>query len=134
MRRLIYFSISLLLVFLCSSVAMAGGSLAGKYVGTWTGVNSDGAIKVALTQAPKGEWNAEVSFTLADQEVKCKTVSVKVNGEKLEIVYDFSVSGLDATSTISGQLNGAKLEGKYSTKGADGSSVDQGTWNASPQK
>src|SRR5205814_4779345 len=83
-----------------------------------------------LTQAEKGAWSAEVSFTLGDQEVKCTIVSVKVDGEKLVVVYDFSVSGLQAESTITGQLKGSTLEGTYSTKGADGSHVDDGTWKA----
>jgi hypothetical protein len=117
-----------------SSVAFAFAGLAGKYTGTWTGAQSDGTIKVALVQAEKGAWSADVSFTLGDQEVKCRTVSVKVDGEKLVVVYDFSVSGLEAESTITGQLKGASLEGTYSTKGADGSHVDDGTWKAALAK
>lgn len=121
----------LLLFSLLSSIVFAYAGLAGKYTGTWTGSQSGGTIKVALSQAEKGAWNADVSFTLGDQEVKCTTVSVKVDGEKLVVVYDFSVSGLEAESTITGQLKGATLEGTYSTKGADGSHVDDGTWKAS---
>lgn len=121
-------------VLVLSSVASAYAGLAGKYTGTWTGAQSEGTIKVALTQAEKGAWKADVSFTLGDQEVKCTTVSVKVDGEKLVVVYDFSVSGLEAESTITGQLKGSTLEGTYSTKGADGSHVDDGTWKASLAK
>jgi hypothetical protein len=133
MRRLIaLLLLSCLLVL--SSVAFAYAGLAGKYTGTWTGAQSEGTIKVALSQAEKGAWSADVSFTLGDQEVKCTTVSVKVDGEKLVVVYDFSVSGLEAESTITGQLKGSALEGTYSTKGADGSHVDDGTWKASPAK
>jgi len=50
------------------------------------------------------------------------------------VVYDFSVSGWQAESTITGQLKGSTLEGTYSTKGADGSHVDDGTWKASLAK
>jgi hypothetical protein len=126
MRRLI-------LLLLLSSFAFAFAGLAGKYTGTWNGAQSEGKIKIALAQA-KGEWNADVSFTLGDQEVKCTTVSVKIDGEKLVLVYDFSVSGLEAESTLTGQLKGASLEGTYSTKGSDGSHVDDGTWKASVEK
>jgi hypothetical protein len=131
MRRHIIF---LLLLSLLSSTVFAYAGLAGKYTGTWTGSQAEGTIKVALSQAEKGTWNADVSFTLGDQEVKCTTVSVKVDGEKLVVVYDFSVSGLQAESTITGELKGAILEGTYSTKGADGSHVDDGTWKASLAK
>jgi hypothetical protein len=121
-------------LLLLSSFAFAYAGLAGNYTGTWTGSQSEGTIKVALAQAEKGAWNADVSFTLGDQEVKCTTVSVKVDGEKVVVVYDFSVSGLQAESTITGQLKGSTLEGSYSTKGADGSHVDDGTWKASLAK
>ncbi|HEV2989747.1 MAG TPA: hypothetical protein VG759_14990 [Candidatus Angelobacter sp.] len=133
MRRLTCLILpSLLLLLSCLAYAYAG--MAGKYTGTWTGAQSGGAIKVALAQTEKGAWSADVSFTLEDQEVKCTTVSVKVDGEKLVVVYDFSVSGLQAESTITGQLKGASLEGTYSTKAADGSHVDDGTWKASLAK
>ena len=117
-----------------SSLAFAYAGLAGKYTGTWTGAQSSGAIKVALTQGEKGAWSADVSFTLGDQDVKCNIVSVKVDGEKVVLVYGFSVSGFEAESTITGQLKGTTLEGTYSTKGADGSHVDDGTWKASLTK
>jgi hypothetical protein len=128
MRRLVLF-------LLFSSLAFGFVSHAGKYTGTWTGVTSDGTIKIALAPAAaQGEWTAEVSFTLGEQEVKCKTVSVKVEGEKLNLVYDFNVSGLQATSTVTGQFDGTNLEGQYSTKSAEGASVDQGTFKTALEK
>jgi hypothetical protein len=117
-----------------SSLAFAYAGLAGKYTGTWTGAQSSGNIKIALTEGEKGAWNADVSFTLGDQDVKCNVVSVKVDGEKVMLVYDFSVSGFEAQSSLTGQHKGATLEGTYSTKGADGSHVDDGTWKAAQAK
>jgi hypothetical protein len=118
-----------------SSLAFAFANPAGKYSGTWTGSNNDGTIKIALTQAAaKGEWNADVSFTVGDQEVKCKTISVKVADDKLDLVYEFNVSGLQATSTVSGKFDGGKLEGQYTTKSSEGASVDQGTFKATLEK
>jgi hypothetical protein len=128
MRRLVLF-------LLFSSLAFAFANHAGKYTGTWTGATSDGTIKIALAPAAaQGEWSAEVSFTLGDQDVKCKTVAVKVDGEKLDLVYDFNLSGLQATSTVTGQFDGTKLEGQYSTKSAGGASVDQGTFKTALEK
>jgi hypothetical protein len=74
-----------------------------------------------------------VAFTLDDQEVKCKTISVKVIGEKLELVFDFNLGGSQVTSTITGQFDGGKLEGQYITKNAEGAG-DQGTFKVALEK
>ena len=110
-------------------------SLAGQYAGTWTGMNSDGTIKIVLTPAQTGAaWLADVSFTLGDQEVKCKTVRVKIDGERLDLAYEFNISGLQATSTVVGKFDGSKLEGTYSTKSSEGAAVDQGTFKTALTK
>ncbi len=130
MRRLI-----LWLCILSFSSCLLFAELAGKYTGTWTGGAAEGGIKIALAPAAKaGEWSADVSFTIQDQEIQCKTVSVKVEGAKLEIVYDFNLGSTQARSTLTGQVNGAKLEGKYVTRAPDGSGIDEGTWQASSAK
>ncbi|HLW51850.1 MAG TPA: hypothetical protein VKW06_03315 [Candidatus Angelobacter sp.] len=125
----------LLLILLLSSLAFALPSPAGQYAGTWAGMNSDGTIKIALAsgQSP-GEWTADVSFTLGDQEVKCKTVRVKVDGEKLDLAYEFNIGGLQATSTVTGKFDGTKLEGTYTTKSSEGAAVDQGTFKTTLAK
>jgi len=118
-----------------SLLALALASPAGKYSGTWVGLQSEGTIKIQLAQASgKGEWSADVSFTLGEQEVKCKTVSIKVDGDKLDLAYEFNVGGLQATSTVVGKFDGAKLEGTYSTKSAEGAAVDQGTFKTALEK
>jgi hypothetical protein len=123
------------LVFaLLSCAAFAVASPAGKYSGTWTGMQSDGTIKIALAQEAKGDWTADVSFTLGDQEVKCKTVSIKLDGDKLNLAYEFNVSGLQATSTVVGKFDGDKLDGTYTTKSAEGAAVDQGTFKTTLNK
>jgi hypothetical protein len=123
------------LVFaLLSCAAFAFTSPAGRYSGTWTGMQSDGTIKIALAQEAKGDWTADVSFTLGDQEVKCKTVSIKVDGDKLNLAYEFNVGGLQATSTVVGKFDGDKLDGTYTTKSAEGAVVDQGTFKTTLNK
>ncbi len=130
MRRLI-----LPLFFLLSLVAFAFTNPAGKYTGTWVGMQSEGTIKIALAPAAaKGEWTADVSFTLGDQEVKCKTVSISVDGDKLDLAYEFNIGGLQATSTVAGKFDGAKLEGTYTTKSSEGAAVDQGTFKTALEK
>ena len=98
-------------------------------------MNSDGTIKIVLTPAQTGaDWLADVSFTLGDQEVKCKTVRVKIDGEKLDLAYEFNISGLQATSTVVGKFDGSKLEGTYNTKSSEGAAVDQGTFKTALTK
>jgi hypothetical protein len=131
MRRLIPALTMLLLV----TAALPYAGPAGKYSGTWTGAGGQGDFKIALAPAAgPGEWTAEVSFTLSGEEVKCKTAYVKVDGNKLEVAYDFSLGALKARSTIVGKIDGANLAGDYTTKGEDGSSVDAGTWKATLEK
>src|SRR5579863_8184267 len=101
MRRSILFPILFLLVF--SAVVLA--SPAGNYVGKWVGGSAEGVIKIALTQE-KGEWKADVSFTYGDADIKCKTVSVKVEGSKLDLVYTFEIAGMQAQSTVTGDIKG----------------------------
>jgi hypothetical protein len=72
-----------------------------------------------------------VSFTVSDQDVKTKITSLKVDGAKLEIVYEFDLQGTVLQSTINGELDGQTLKGKYQTKVvADGSAADEGEWKA----
>ena len=87
-------------------------------------MNAEGDFRIALSQAEKGEWKAEVSFTYADSDI----VSVKVTDDTVELVYDFEIATLHARSTVTGDIKGNDMSGKYHTQGADGSDVDQGTW------
>jgi len=130
MRRSILFP-SLFLLVLC---AVALASPAGTYTGKWFGANAEGDFKIALSQAEKGEWTAEVSFTYGDSDIKCKTVSVKVEDGKIELVYDFQIAGMQARSSVTGEIKGDEMSGKYHTQAPDGSDVDQGTWKVALTK
>jgi len=122
-------------MLLLFSAAFPFAGPAGKYSGTWTGAGGRGDFRIALAPAAAaGEWTAEVSFTLSGQDVKCKTAYVKLDGNKLEVAYDFNLGDFKARSTIVGKIDGGTLEGDYSTKGEDGSSVDAGTWKATLDK
>ena|SRR5215472_14659623 len=123
-----------ILLLLFSSLALAFSSPAGKYSGTWTGASSDGGIKIELVKSA-ADWDAHVSFTMAGQEVKCKTASVKVDGGKVELVYDFTLGGdVQLRSTATGKIDGTNMEGDYHTTAPDGTRVDQGTWKVSLEK
>jgi hypothetical protein len=120
-----------LILFLGSFCIFAAG-LAGTYKGTYSGSSgASGEFVVSLTQAENGEWKSEVTFTLGGQDVKTKITSLKVDGSKITIVYEFDLQGTALESTITGELNAGALGGDYHTKVvADGSAVDEGTWKA----
>ena len=124
MRKLIVFFF-LALTYLAAEVP------AGTYIGTWSGAAS-GEFRLMLTQDGDKAWKAEVVFTLGNDEVKTQMKSVKVDGNHINVVYQYDLQGTVLQSNVSGELNGKTLTGDYkATSVADGSAVDEGTWKAS---
>lgn len=116
---------------LAAMLCLVAADLAGTYKGSWSG-GANGDFRITLEPAGSGEWKADIVFTMGIDEVKTKVKSVKVDGSKLDVVYDFDLQGNALESTVTGQLTGKTLEGTYKTKAvADGSPVDEGTWKAS---
>lgn len=118
--------------FLFTAVALifnvSAADWAGTYKGTWTGSQADGDFTLTL-RSGDGAPQAGVSFTIGGQDVKCNVTSVKTDGPKIEVVYDFDLGDTRLQSTVTGELNGKAIEGSYTTKSmADGSAVDEGTW------
>ena len=121
-----------LFLSLVGSFCIFAAGLAGTYKGTYSGSSgASGDFVVSLTQADNGEWKSEVTFTLGGQDVKTKITSLKVDGAKVKIVYEFDLQGTVLESTVTGELNEGTLGGDYHTKVvADGSAVDEGSWKA----
>lgn len=119
-------------ILLSIAVPVFSADVAGQYKGTWSGsAGASGEISMSLRPGANGAWNAEVSFTISGQDVKCNVTSVKVDGANVELVYDFAFGDTRLQSTATGELKGKTLEGTYKTKSlADGSAVDEGTWKA----
>lgn len=117
---------------LLGSFCILAAGLAGTYRGTYSGSSgASGDFVVSLTQAESGDWKSEVTFTLGGQDVKTKITSLKVDGAKVTIVYEFDLQGTALQSTVTGELTAGSLAGAYQTKVvADGSAVDEGTWKA----
>ena len=129
-------ALSLVVLSLWLAVFPAAAAVGGKYAGTWSGASGAGGdLKMSFTSGADGKWTAEVSFTFAGETVPCKVKSVSVDGDKVEVVYEFDLGGVQLQSTATGQLSGNKMEGKYTTKSvADGSTADQGAWSATAAK
>ena len=116
---------------LAPMVAASAADFNGTYKGTWSGGQANGDIMMKLTTSG-GDTKADVSFALSGQDVKCTVTSVKTDGAKIEIVYEFDLGDVKLQSTATGELKGKTIEGTYKTKSlADGSAVDEGTWKAS---
>jgi len=120
--RLACFSLLLLL-----SLALFAAGLEGSYAGDWTGGAAAGDLRMTLSRAGE-DWKCEAVFTLGGQEVPTTTKRVKIDGDKIEVEYEFDLEGNKLTSTLTGQLDGKTLSGKYATKDSGGGAVDQGTW------
>ncbi len=113
--------------------ALLAADVAGTYKGSYSGsAGASGAFQLTLSQSG-GDWKAEVSFDLGG-DVKAKVTSLKIDGAKVTVAYQFEFQGATLESTATGELEGDKFEGTYQTKSIpDGTAVDQGSWNATRQ-
>lgn len=126
-----------LAAILCAAVVLmaADAITAGKYTGKWQGDSGAGGEFFLSLSGGSGTWKAEVSFTMSDQNVPCKVTALSVDSGKVHVVYTFDLLGNKLESTIDGERTAGKLIGKYRTRStADGSAVDQGTWEANLAK
>ena len=130
LRMLRTLRVVLFLLVACLAWA-ADTDLAGAYSGPWSGSGGgSGDIRLKFEQVDD-KWKAEASFTLGGEEVKCLVKSLKVDGAKVQLQYEFELQGNKLKSNITGQLSGRTLEGKYETSTVpDGGPVDSGTWKA----
>ena len=74
------------------------------------------------------EWKCEAVFTLGGQEVATIMKRVKIDGDKVEVEYEFDLQGNKLKSTLTGKLDGQTLSGKYNTVDSGGGAVDEGSW------
>jgi hypothetical protein len=121
------------LPFMIAVGILSGADLAGTYKGSYSGsAGASGEFRIVLSQSG-GTWKADVNFNLGE-DVKAKVTSVEVDGAKIKVVYQFEFQGATLESTATAELKGDKFDGAYQTKSvADGSSVDEGNWNATRQ-
>lgn len=127
--------LTLLLLIPLLFLPAAGDNLGGRYAGEWksNGSGGTGTFRMALDPRSDGTWKCDVSFTLGGDDIKTTVRTVKVDGSKLEVTYDFELQGNVLRSKVTGQWNGKAFEGQYETTTADGGTgVDDGTWTAAP--
>ncbi len=110
-----------------SPAAATSPALAGRYAGKWKG-DAEGAGDLRFNLKQEGaKWVLEAVFTFEGSDVPTTTKSVEVNGSAVTFVFSWKVQDVPGQSTLTGELSGDTLKGKYETTGADGSST--GTWS-----
>jgi hypothetical protein len=126
--------VALVAIAAMGAVALLGQDklAAGAYKGAYSGAAGGGDFHLALKADGKGGFSAEVGFTIMGEEVPGKITSLKVDGAKIEIVYDFDLQGMRLQSAATGTLSGKTLGGTYKTS-AEGAAVDEGTWKTTAQ-
>jgi hypothetical protein len=120
-------------MLLAIAAAFGAVDLTGSYSGDWKSEASGngGAIRFTLSAPAGGAWKSDLAFGLDGSDVKTIMREVKVQDDKVELVYDFDVQGTTLRSHIKGQWNGTAFKGSYETTTPNGSAaVDSGSWSA----
>lgn len=105
----------------------AARGLAGQFKGSWKGSDQNsGDLRLGFTRDGEGKWSAEASFTFEGTTVPTRMKTVRVEGTKIELLFEWDADGNVAHSKVTGELKGDKLEGAYVTGGGAGET--RGTW------
>lgn len=122
----------LLALSFIACLALLSADVSGKFTGSWTSRSSgnSGALYMTFTPGADGAWTAESSFTIQGQEVKTKPVSVKISGDQVNVVFAYDIAEAKLHSIMTATLTGDAMKGKYVSQDAAGTTVDEGTWEA----
>lgn len=106
----------------------ASAGLAGQYKGSWKNAEaSSGDLRITFRRDGEAAWAAEATFTYEGTEFPMRMKSIRVEGAKVEILFEWTVDGNVAHSKTEGVLVDDKVQGTYETGGAAGES--RGTWS-----
>lgn len=122
--------------FLFAAIAVSQETnLAGTWKGDWTGGQASGGFEMTIRPEAEGNAKLEVSFTVNGEDVKTTVTSVTIEGPKITAQYEFDLQGNRLQSTITGELKGETLEGRYETRIVPaGTYVDNGSWKTTAAK
>ncbi len=99
----------------------------GEYKGTWKGRDdSSGDLKIKFTTGADAKLTAEAVFTFEGTAVPTRTKTLKVEGSRVELAFAWDVQGVSATSKLTGEIKGDRLEGTYESSTAEGAAT--GSW------
>ena len=107
--------------------ASSARSLVGQFKGSWKGSDQNtGELRLGFRRDGEGKWIAEASFTFEGNTIPTRMKTVRVEGAKIELLFEWDADGNVAHSKVTGELKGDQLEGDYVTGGGAGDT--RGTW------
>jgi len=100
----------------------------GEYKGTWKGRDdSSGDLRIKFATGADAKLTAEAVFTFEGTAVPTRTKTLKVEGNRVELAFAWDVQGVSATSKLTGEIKGDRLEGTYESSTAEGAAT--GSWS-----
>src|SRR5688572_5358660 len=114
----------LIVLFALICILFAAGD---RFAGDWSSGQNDASGKIDIKLSEP----AAVTFTLQNQEVKTKVLSVKKEAKGVQVRYEFDLEGRKVVSTLTGEILGSKCAGRYQTTPSDSDGiVDSGKFTA----
>jgi len=102
----------------------------GAFTGKWQGQNNiGGVLKLDFKSGTDAKLGADVLFVYEGTDVRAQTKSLKVEGEKIELVITWEIQGTFASTKLVGTLKGNDIAGTYESTAAEEPAT--GKWSVS---
>jgi hypothetical protein len=102
----------------------------GAFTGKWQGQNSTGGVlKLDFKSGADSKLGADVLFVYEGTDVRAQTKSLKVEGDKIELVITWEIQGTFASTKLVGSLKGNDIAGTYESTAAEEPAT--GKWSVS---
>lgn len=118
-----------------AAAAAAASLAAGTYVGSWRAQDdSTGNLRLKFSQGADQQWKAEATFTYEGAEVPTATKALKLEGGRVELTFSWEVQGVNASSTLKGEIQAGTLSGTYQSTVNEAASAGRWTVSLQPAK
>ncbi|MEI6052320.1 MAG: hypothetical protein WCQ44_06430 [Opitutaceae bacterium] len=102
----------------------------GAFAGKWQGQNNTGGVlKLDFKSGADAKLGADVLFVYEGTDVHAQTKSLKVEGDKIELVITWEIQGTFASTKLVGTLKGNDIAGSYESTAAE--EPAKGKWSVS---
>lgn len=117
------------------AAAAAATLAAGTYVGSWRAQDdSTGNLRLKFSQGADHQWKAEATFTYEGAEVPTATKTLKLESGRVELTFSWEVQGVNASSTLKGEIQAGTLSGTYQSTVNEAASAGRWTVSLQPAK